>query len=124
MIKLNNFDFDITIVAPNPLFGYVDEYKEYSVISGKIRREYAGKRFRGEIPCGYFTNEQIAHINALQDTQKIDGHLAAQVDMPGNQIFVGDVFLSVNNLQARFAKINDAYVWTNWNIVLTGADLV
>lgn len=126
MIKINNLDFDLTVdtIAPNPLFGYVDEYKEYPVISGKIHRDYAGKRFKAEIPCGYFTDKQIHDVYMLQNNQKDGEELIAQIDMPGGEIFSGRVYLSINDLQKRFAKIGTAYVWTNWNVVLLGADLV
>ena len=123
MIALNGVDFEINTMAANPKFGYVDEFREYPMLSGKIRRDIKGKRFSAEIAYGYLTDLQIASVYDLLDAQKTAGYLTAEITMPGGT-FEGNVFLSVNNSQSRYYIKDGVGCWTNWRIILTGVDLV
>lgn len=124
MITLNGINFELPLVANNPHFGYVDEFSETEVISGKIIRDFKGKRFNAQINYNYLTEAQVADIYALLDAQKTTGYISASVTMPGGTTYNGNVFLSVVNSQARFCIKDGVAMWTNWQIILKGVELI
>lgn len=123
MIKLGGIDFELKTLAPNPKFGYTFEYVEKKMISGRVRRIYRGRRVQVELNYGYLTNEQISNLDGLMKSQNQNGFISIELDMP-NGSFIGDANISVNNLQSRYAYINGKWVWTNYEIILTGTSYV
>lgn len=123
MIKLGGVDFELKTLAPNPKFGYTFEYVEKKMISGRVRRIYRGRRVQVELNYGYLTDEQISNLDGLMKSQNQNGFISIELDMP-NGSFIGDANISVNNLQSRYAYINGKWVWTNYEIILTGTSYV
>lgn len=116
MIKLNGYNLEAFIQSPNPEFGYVDEYVEKKMISGKIRRIYKGKRLNVNISFPYLTSDQIQLLYGFKKCTAI-------IDTPYGQ-YNGDVFCEINSLQKRYAYINNAWVWIGYSINLIGVDLI
>lgn len=124
MLNIGGYDLEFQTINREPVFGYVDEYREYKMLSGKVRRDVKGKRFSAEFTYAYLTDTQIGTLLAIQSAYKSAGYVAAEITMPSMN-FSGDVHFAIENSQARF-HIDDAGVaiWKNWQILLTGVDLV
>lgn len=119
MIKLGGIDFELATLAPNPKFGYTYEYVEKKMISGRIRRIYKGRRAQIELSYGYLTDEQISNLDGLIRSQLQNGYVSVEIDMPKGE-FIGEANITINNLQSRYAYINKKWVWTNYEIIITG----
>lgn len=123
MINLGGIDFELNTLAPNPTFNYVDEYIERKMLSGKIRRIYKGKRFNAELTYGYLTEQQISNLYGLLNSQQNNGFINATITMP-NDTFNGNINISIDEGQKRYAYINNQWIWTNWKIIIDGVDLI
>ena len=123
MINLGGIDFELNTLAPNPTFNYIDEYIERKMLSGKIRRIYKGKRFNCELVFGYLNEQQISNLYGLLNSQQKNGFISATITMP-NGSFSGNVNLTIDEGQKRYAYINNKWIWTNWKIIIDGVDLI
>lgn len=124
MITLNEYDFELETMNKEPQFGYKPEFREYKMLSGKIRRDTIGHRFVAKIGYAYLTDTQTANLVALLQAQRTDGFITAEISTPhGN--FTGPVFLEVNEAQKRFSydETLGKHVWTNWEIIITGLEV-
>ena len=123
MIKVDGIDFEISTLAPNGKFGYIMEYVEKKMISGKIRRIYKGRRVNIELNYGYLTPTQISNLNHIMKNQIQNGYVTIEVDIPTGS-FTGQANIAVNNLQSRYAFINGEWVWTNYEISLVSTEFI
>lgn len=125
MIKLNEYDFELSTINKDPEFGYKPEFREYKMISGKIRRDTIGHRFVAKIGYAYLTDVEIGYLVALLQAQKTTGSITAEITTPHEGTFTGSVFLEVNESQKRFAydSVLERWIWLNWEIILTGTEV-
>lgn len=125
MITLNGANIEFSQIGKEPQMGYGDEFYEYTMMSGNIRRVYKGKRFYATFSYAYLLDTERATINELLQTQQNNGYLTAVINSPFGS-FSGNVIMELNNNQARFCYSNvlNDYVWINWEIRLKGVGLV
>lgn len=123
MLKIEGVDFELPQIGREPKFGYSDEYVEKTMISGKIRRIYKGKRFYATFSYAFLTEEQIFEINELLATQRQNGFLSVEISTPYGE-YSGDAIIEVNNDQTRYKYNSDTgtYVWTNWSMSIKAVD--
>lgn len=119
MLKIESQDWELPQIGKEPKMGYADEYQEYTMISGLIRRIYRGKRFYATFSYGFLTDEQRAKLNDLLLTQRTQGYLNVVISSPYGE-YKGQATLDINQDQTRFKYDKEAgeYVWVNWSITL------
>jgi hypothetical protein len=123
MINLGGIDFELNTLAPNPEFNYQQVYVERTMISGKIRRIYKGKRMTMALVYGYLTEKQISDLYGLLASQQTNGFISAAITTPRGD-FSGNVMIDIDESQKRFKIVDGKGVWSNWVINLTGVDLL
>lgn len=125
MINLNEYDFELSTLNKDPEIGYKPEFREYKMLSGKIRRDTIGHRFIAKLGYAYLTDTEIGYLVALLQAQKTAGYITAEISTPHAGTFTGPVFLEVNETQKRYAydSVLARYVWVNWEIILTGTEV-
>lgn len=123
MIKINNINLEYSQIGKEPTMGYSDEFIEYTMMSGKVKRIYKGKRFYTSITYPYLLDTQRETINSLLQLQRLQGFLPAKIDTPFG-VFEGNVILELNNNQSRFtySQVLGDYVWTNWELSIKAVD--
>lgn len=123
MLIINGVDMEFPMIGKEPTMGYADEFVEKTMISGKIRRIYKGRRFYANFSYGYLTAEQRATLNSLLAAQRQDGYLTVQISSPFGE-YNGQAIIELGQEQTRFAysDVLDEYVWTNWDLTLKGVD--
>ena len=106
-----------------PTMGYADEYVEKTMISGKIRRIYKGRRFYANFSYAFLTAEQRATVNSLLAAQRQNGYLTVQISSPFGS-YNGQAIIELGQEQTRFKydETTGDYVWTNWTLTLKGVD--
>lgn len=123
MLKINNIDMELPQMGREPTMGYADEYVEKTMISGKIRRIYKGRRFYANFSYAYLTAEQKATLNSLLAAQRQNGYLTVQISSPFGS-YSGQAIIELGQEQTRF-KYDETlqdYVWVNWQLTLKGVD--
>lgn len=125
MLKINGIDFDLIQMGKEPKMGYADEYVEKTMISGKIRRIYKGKRFYATFSYAFLTDEQISTLKDLLDLQRQNGFLNVEISNPFGT-FVGEAILELGDEQIRYKynALTQKYVWTNWTVSLKAVSYV
>lgn len=125
MLTLNSYDFELSTLNKDPEIGYKPEFREYKMLSGKIRRDTIGHRFIAKLGYAYLTDTEIGYLVALLQAQKTAGYITAAISTPHEGTFNGTVFMEVNDAQKRFAydAVAEKYVWVNWEIILTGTEV-
>lgn len=121
MLKINNVDMEFPQMGREPTMGYTDEYVEKTMISGKIRRIYKGRRFSATFSYAYLTSSQRNTLDTLLSAQRQNGYLTAQIDSPFGT-YNGQVIMTLDKEQTRF-KYDETlgdYVWVNWQLTLKG----
>lgn len=121
MLKINNVDMEFPQMGREPTMGYTDEYVEKTMISGKIRRIYKGRRFSATFSYAYLTSSQRNTLDTLLSAQRQNGYLTAQIDSPFGT-YNGQVIMTLDKEQTRF-KYDETlgeYVWVNWQLTLRG----
>lgn len=121
MLKINNVDMEFPQMGREPTMGYTDEYVEKTMISGKIRRIYKGRRFSATFSYAYLTSSQRNTLDTLLAAQRQNGYLTAQIDSPFGT-YNGQVIMTLDKEQTRF-KYDETlgeYVWVNWQLTLKG----
>lgn len=121
MLKINNVDMEFPQMGREPTMGYTDEYVEKTMISGKIRRIYKGRRFSATFSYAYLTSSQRNTLDTLLAAQRQNGYLTAQIDSPFGT-YNGQVIMTLDKEQTRF-KYDETlgeYVWVNWQLTLRG----
>ena len=106
-----------------PTMGYADEYVEKTMISGKIRRIYKGRRFYANFSYALLTAEQRATVNSLLAAQRQNGYLTVQISSPFGT-YNGQAIIELGQEQTRF-KYDETlgeYVWINWQLTLKAVD--
>lgn len=123
MLKIESVDFELPQMGREPTMGYSDEYIEKTMISGKIRRIYKGKRFYATFSYAFLTDEQISAVNELLATQRQNGFLNVEISTPYGE-YAGGAIIELNSDQSRFKYDNETgkYVWTNWSLSLKAVD--
>lgn len=123
MLKINRIDMELPQIGREPTMGYADEYVEKTMISGKIRRIYKGRRFYANFSYAFLTAEQKATINSLLSAQRQNGYLTVQISSPFGT-YNGQAIIELNEEQTRFKYDETAqdYVWINWELTLKGVD--
>lgn len=123
MLTINNIDMELPQMGREPTMGYADEYVEKTMISGKIRRIYKGRRFYANFSYGFLTAEQRATMNSLLAAQRQNGYLTVQISSPYGT-YNGQAIMELGQEQTRFKYDEEAqdYVWTNWTLTLKGVD--
>lgn len=123
MLKINNIDMELPQIGREPTMGYADEYVEKTMISGKIRRIYKGRRFYANFSYAFLTAEQRATVNSLLAAQRQNGYLNVQISSPFGS-YNGQAIIELGQEQTRFKYDETAqdYVWTNWTLTLKGVD--
>lgn len=123
MLKINNIDMELPQMGKEPQMGYAEEYVEKTMLSGKIRRTYRGKRFYATFSYAYLTSEQRTIIQQLLAAQEQSGYVTVQISSPYGT-FSGQAIMELNQQQTRFAYsdvLND-YVWVDWQITVKGVE--
>lgn len=123
MISLGGIDFELATIAPNPEFNYEDEYVERKMLSGKVRRFYKGKRMTLSLSYAYLTDQQISNLYSLLDSQRTNGYIPAIITAPSGT-FTGNVHITIDESQKRFALIEGKWVWSYWKVLLEAVDLI
>ena len=123
MLKINNIDIELPQMGREPTMGYADEYVEKTMISGKIRRIYKGRRFYANFSYAFLTAEQRATVNSLLAAQRQNGYLTVQISSPFGT-YNGQAIIELGQEQTRFKydETTGDYVWTNWTLTLKGVD--
>lgn len=123
MLTINGIDMELPQIGREPTMGYADEYVEKTMISGKIRRIYKGRRFYANFSYGFLTAEQRATMNSLLAAQRQNGYLTVQISSPYGT-YNGQAIIELGQEQTRFKYDEEAqdYVWTNWTLTLKGVD--
>lgn len=123
MLTINEIDMELPQIGREPTMGYADEYTEKTMISGKIRRIYKGRRFYANFSYGFLTAEQRATMNALLAAQRQNGYLTVQISSPYGT-YNGKAIMELGQEQTRFKYDEEAqdYVWTDWTLTLKGVD--
>lgn len=123
MLTINGINMELPQMGKEPTMGYADEYTEKTMISGKIRRIYKGRRFYANFSYAYLTADQKATMNSLLSAQRQNGYLTVQMSSPYGT-YSGQAIIELGQEQTRFAydsSLQD-YVWINWNLTLKGVD--
>lgn len=123
MLTINGIDMELPQIGREPTMGYADEYTEKTMISGKIRRIYKGRRFYANFSYGFLTAEQRATMNSLLAAQRQNGYLTVQISSPYGT-YNGQAIIELGQEQTRFKYDEEAqdYVWTDWTLTLKGVD--
>lgn len=123
MLKINSIDMELPQIGREPTMGYADEYVEKTMISGKIRRIYKGRRFYANFSYAFLTAEQRTTVNSLLAAQRQNGYLDVQISSPFGS-YNGQAIIELGQEQTRFAysDVLGEYVWTNWDLTLKGVD--
>lgn len=123
MLTINGIDMELPQIGREPTMGYADEYVEKTMISGKIRRIYKGRRFYANFSYAFLTAEQRATVNSLLAAQRQNGYLTVQISSPFGS-YNGQAIIELGQEQTRFAysDVLGEYVWTNWDLTLKGVD--
>lgn len=123
MLTINGIDMELPQIGREPTMGYADEYVEKTMISGKIRRIYKGRRFYANFSYAFLTAEQRATVNSLLAAQRQNGYLTVQISSPYGT-YNGQAIMELGQEQTRFKYDEEAqdYVWTNWTLTLKGVD--
>lgn len=119
MLKIESQNWELPQIGKEPAMGFADEYAEYVMVSGLVKRIYKGRRFYATFSYGFLTDEQRAKLNDLLVTQRLQGYLNVEISSPYGQ-YIGAAILEVNQDQKRFKynKETGEYVWINWSITL------
>lgn len=123
MLKINNIDMELPQMGKEPKMGYAEEYVEKTMLSGKIRRIYRGKRFYATFSYAYLTSEQRTIIQQLLAAQEQSGYVTVQISSPYGT-FSGQAIMELNQQQTRFAysEVLGDYVWVDWPITVKGVE--
>ena len=123
MLTINGIDMELPQIGREPTMGYADEYVEKTMISGKIRRIYKGRRFYATFSYAFLTAEQRATVNSFLSAQRQNGYLTVQISSPFGT-YNGQAIIELGQEQTRFKYDEEAqdYVWTNWTLTLKGVD--
>ena len=123
MLIINGVDMELPQIGREPTMGYADEYVEKTMISGKIRRIYKGRRFYATFSYAFLTAEQRATVNSLLSAQRQNGYLTVQISSPYGT-YNGQAIIELGQEQTRFKYDETAqdYVWINWTLTLKGVD--
>lgn len=123
MLTINGIDMELPQIGREPTMGYADEYVEKTMISGKIRRIYKGRRFYANFSYAFLTAEQRTTVNSLLAAQRQNGYLDVQISSPFGT-YNGQAIIELGQEQTRFAysDVLGEYVWTNWDLTLKGVD--
>lgn len=123
MLTINNIDMELPQMGKEPQMGYAEEYVEKTMLSGKIRRIYRGKRFYATFSYAYLTSEQRTTIQQLLAAQEQSGYVTVQISSPYGT-FSGQAIMELNQQQTRFAysDVLKDYVWVNWQMTVKGVE--
>lgn len=123
MLKINNIDMELPQMGKEPQMGYAEEYVEKTMLSGKIRRIYRGKRFYATFSYAYLTSEQRTIIQQLLAAQEQSGYVTVQISSPYGT-FSGQAIMEINQQQTRFAysDVLSDYVWVDWQMTVKGVE--
>ena len=123
MLKINNIDMELPQMGKEPQMGYAEEYVEKTMLSGKIRRIYRGKRFYATFSYAYLTSEQRTIIQQLLAAQEQSGYVTVQISSPYGT-FSGQAIMELNQQQTRFvySEVLNDYVWVDWQITVKGVE--
>lgn len=123
MLTINNIDMELPQMGKEPQMGYAEEYVEKTMLSGKIRRIYRGKRFYATFSYAYLTSEQRTIIQQLLAAQEQSGYVTVQISSPYGT-FSGQAIMELNQQQTRFAysDVLKDYVWVNWQITVKSVE--
>lgn len=123
MLTINNIDMELPQMGKEPQMGYAEEYVEKTMLSGKIRRIYRGKRFYATFSYAYLTSEQRTIIQQLLAAQEQSGYVTVQISSPYGT-FSGQAIMELNQQQTRFAysDVLKDYVWVDWQITVKGVE--
>ena len=123
MLTINNIDMELPQMGKEPQMGYAEEYDEKTMLSGKIRRIYRGKRFYATFSYAYLTSEQRTIIQQLLAAQEQSGYVTVQISSPYGT-FSGQAIMELNQQQTRFAysDVLKDYVWVDWQITVKGVE--
>lgn len=123
MLKINNIDMELPQMGREPTMGYAEEYVEKTMLSGKIRRIYRGKRFYATFSYAYLTSEQRTTVQQLLASQEQNGYVSVQISSPYGT-FSGQAIMELNQQQTRFAysEVLNDYVWVDWQITVKGVE--
>lgn len=123
MLNIEGIDFELPQMGREPKMGYADEFIEKTMISGKIKRIYKGKRFYATFSYAFLSDEEILTFKSLMEQQRQQGYLNIEIDNPFGS-YKGNAFVELNSDQTRFRydKETGEYVWTNWQLSVKGVD--
>lgn len=123
MLTINGQDWELSQIGNEPTIGYEDEYIEKTMISGKIRRIYKGRRFYAKFSYGFLSDSQISSMNDLLATQRVSGYLDVSVDTAYG-VFSGQAIVDLSNNQRRWTRDRQTgeRLWFDWVIEIKAVD--
>ena len=123
MFTINGQNWELPQSGKEPTMGYSDEYIEKTMISGKIRRIYKGRRFFARFYYPFLSDTQKSAYEALFTTQRQNGSLTIEIDSPYGS-WRGEAILDGNNNQRRFTAdpITGERRWLDWTLSITAVD--
>lgn len=135
MFKINGLDWELPQRAKTHSAGYEYEYIEHTMMSGKIRRLYKGKRFHATFSYGFLSNAQVLFIHKILAKQMEDGYCTIEMDYGGmtNYTFNGPAIITLNSDQQKFESYETGTdessniwvsTWINWNLEIESVDYV
>lgn len=123
MLEIEGVDLELPQMGKEPKMGYADEFIEKTMISGKIRRIYRGKRFYATFSYAFLRPIERDLLEDLLKSQHNKGFLNVEISSPYGD-FSGEAILELNNDQTRFKWDEDEqdYVWTNWQLSIKATE--
>lgn len=124
MLNIEGIDFELPQINKTPKMGYSEEFIEKTMISGKKKRIYKGRRFSAVFSYAVLTEDQINTFNELLELQRQQGYLNVELSSPFGT-YAGGATIDIDEQQTRF-KINrqtGAATWANWQLTLKAIDL-
>ena len=123
MFTINGNDWELPQSGHEPTMGYSDEYIEKTMISGKIRRIYKGRRFYANFYYPFLSDAQMTAFENLFTVQRRDGYLVVAIDSPYGT-WRGNVLIDGNNNQRRFTTdpTTRERRWLDWQLSITAVD--
>ena len=123
MLKIEGVDWELPQIGKEPKMGYADEFIEKTMVSGKIRRIYRGKRFYATFSYAFLRPTERDQLEDLLKSQHNKGFLNVEISTPYGD-FAGEAILELNNDQTRFKwdETEQDYVWTNWQLTVKATE--
>lgn len=123
MINFNGENWELPQMKKDPEIYYSEEKIVKTMISGRRRTIFKGRRFAAVITYPYLLPDEADALESLLQSKYSTGYVVAQISTQKGT-FSGNVNIWVDTAQKRFVFSNDLndYIWTNWQIKVEAID--